>query len=418
MSSKREYILYLGHYLDEAIAAERGLPGTNPAGSNRMRRLAAALGTCRKRVILVSPGISARLRWGKRLFFPARAHSTGRAPVLFASAIGLPWLGVMLEPLCLLVAAVTVCRRCHARAALVYNYSPALALSSALLKFFCGIPIILDLEDVASPWLQDFLQPRRFRPVHQIVCWLSMLVMLRLCDSVVAPTKRFAKFIPRGKSFRVVSGCVDEACPEEDVKAPAGLVRILYASSLEAEYGFCHLMEAAEILAREYPEEARKMEIEICGTGRDITFKERVAPLPHPLVTFHGFVSSSQYNLILGRAHLCLSLQLPNGRYAGVKTPSKVYEFLARGKAVLATELGDVLDIPSNAVKICAPFTAEQLARQLASAARDPAALWRQGQAAARYSAANLSLLAVGHRLCQAIRPFEPDANRSLAEHA
>ena len=92
----KDYILYIGNYLDENIVSERGLPTRNPAGSNRMLRLASSLQSSNKSTVIISPGISVRNKY-RKLFHAKKVSHCGTVPIVYSPAVGIPFIEVHLS---------------------------------------------------------------------------------------------------------------------------------------------------------------------------------------------------------------------------------------------------------------------------------------------------------------------------------
>lgn len=353
----RGRVLIVGQYVDQALATERALPSNSWAGSNRMRRLGSAIQAGGQRVTIVAPGAALRMARTCRLFYPVVVRRAGRASVVFARAVGFPLIGLICEPWLMIVSLYTLVRRRDVAAALIYNFSPGLLICALVLKRLWRIRIILDLEDVSIPRLSDWRRDSIARPWQQCVYWACMRSLLKACDGVIVPTRRFLVFVPDQTPSIVVSGCLEEsdlahvpALPDE------GPLRVLMAGKLDRENGFDTFVSAAELLSG--TEKGGKYEFHACGSSRAGTLKSGA-------VRFHGSLPSTEYRRLLGMMDVCVVLQRQEGRWAGLKTPSKIYEFLGAGKVVVATDAGDYAEIVAPFLRVCAAADSETLRRIL-----------------------------------------------------
>jgi len=401
------YIFYIGGYLDESIVAERGLPTHNKAGSNRMCRLAEAIRTCGQRILIISPAVTMRMRWMGQLVHPFRVHTTGKVPVLFCAALGLPVVGMLLELFFLLSALVSAARRRRVAAVLIYNFSPTLLLVALWVRLLWRVPIVNNVEDISVPKWVDWLPGSRARPVQQLVFAVCMVVIIRLSDRIIIPTRRFTSFIPRGKPYIVIPGCMP-SCVQVSEPAPGGEtghlpIQLLYAGKVEFEHGIQHLLRAMSLLSQDGTA-ASALRVHICGTGSKVQWVLDYLPKLKGLdIQFHGFVSDKEYQHLLSQVDVCFVLQDPAGRYAAYKTPSKAYEYLGYGKMVIATDVGDLTLLPPEVITICYHLNERGLYTEIAAIANDPERPRRQGKAAQRYAQEHFAYPQVGPRICDFI---------------
>lgn len=384
-------ILVLGQYVDEPINIERALPSPGWAGSNRMRRLASAMKMSGQRVTIVAPGTALRMRRTKRLLHHHRVRRAGRVSVVFARAVGLPVLGLLLEPLFLAAAIGTLARKREVKVAMVYNFSPGLLICALLLKAVWHVSIVLDLEDVYIPRLSDWRRASPARPWQQLVYWMCMRGLLEVCDRVIVPTRRFLRFVPKRKPSLIVTGCLDvEETPRAKPRVGNGPLRVLMAGKLDQENGFDMFVAAAESL--QIAQDGREFEFHACGSATPDT-RQLTA------VQFHGALSATDYRHLLGTMDVCVVLQKPEGRWAGLKTPSKVYEFLGAGKIVVATDAGDYVDLTGPFLRLCKQVDVETLSAILREirASRELLSSW--SQQASCFALSTFSAVAVGQRL-------------------
>lgn len=390
-------VLYLGSFLDEAIVAERGLRSHNAAGSNRMQRLSQALRRAGFRPILLSPATSLRaVRKGGPWLHPARVRRRGGMAVVHAPALNVIGLNMLTAPFFQL-AVMRRIRRRPLKGGIVYNFSPGLVLLTAWLAMTSGLRIVNNVEDVSVPVLSDWSRGSEARPVQQLVFWLCMHLVARMSDAYLVPTRRFLSYLPRKTSVEVVTGCIDIPSQADDVPAPPPL-RVLYAGKVEREHGIVQFVEALEMLDRTGA--ATRLRADISGAGPMSDWVAgRLATLRSLPVTQHGFVSRAEYAELLGAAHVCVVLQDPDGRYADFKTPSKIYEFLGHGKAVITTPVGDVGELPRDALVLLGDLSAKEIAAHLDRLATGPERVAELQHNAGTHAVEAFSYETVGRRL-------------------
>lgn len=391
-------ILYLGSFLDEAIVAERGLRAHNAAGSNRMLRLSQALRRTGFRPILLSPATSLRaVRQGGPLIHPGRVRRHNGTAVVYAPAINILGLN-MLTTLVFQVALLLRLMRRPVAGAVVYNFSPGLVVQTALLALRRGFRVINNIEDVSIPSLSDWRRKTEARPVQQLVFFACMALIARMSDAYLVPTKRFLSHLPR-KTAAVITGCIEIPPTSADMPASPP-IRVLYAGKIEREHGIVHFVEALAQL--DATPEAGEFVADISGAGPMSDWvTKRIADIKTLRVTQHGFIAKHAYQQLLNQAHVCVALQDPKGRYAEFKTPSKIYEFLGYGKAVIATDVGDIGEIPDAALCRLKTLSAKEIGDQLMAFASNPQTLPALQSAARHHATATYALEQVGTRLHQ-----------------
>lgn len=399
---QRGRVLYLGSFLDEAIVAERGLRSHNAAGSNRMARLARALRSAGFRPILLSPATSLRARRkGGPLLHPARVRRSGGVVMIHAPALNVIGLNILTAPLFQLAVMRRILRRPLA-GSVVYNFSPGLVLLTAWLAVMSSARIVNNIEDISVPRLSDWSRKTEARPVQQLLFWLCMHLVARMSDAYLVPTQRFLSYLPRKRAVEVVTGCIDIPPRADDFALPPPL-RVLYAGKIEREHGIVQFVEVLEAL--DVTPAAARLEADISGAGPMSDWVAgRLGRLTRIVARQHGFVTSAQYAALLGQAHVCVVLQDPEGRYAEFKTPSKIYEFLGHGKAVVATRVGDISELPADTLIVLDGLSAAEIADHLDRLAAAPGQVVDLQRNAAEHAAAAFSYETVGGRLVRLLK--------------
>lgn len=389
-------IVYIGGFLDEAITAERGLPSHNAAGSNRMARLSQALRAGGYRPVILSPAASLRMKTHGALFHPTRLHKHKGAPALFAAVIGIFGINVLSSFVCQFLCLRKILKSNKVCGAVIYNFNPSLVMLSGYLKWVCRVPILNNVEDVSVPTLKDWHPRTEARPVQQIIFSVCMKLVARMCDAYVVPTRRFLDYLPGNTLSAVVTGCISGAGSSKgDPLGQEERLSVLYAGKVEREHGIVAFIDALRRL--DAMAVSARLKVDISGTGTMADWvREQIGGLRDIEATYHGFVSSADYARLLRRAQVCVALQNPTGRYSDFKTPSKVYEFLGRGKAVIATDVGDIRDMPEGTILVIDRLDAGAIAASLQWLCADPARTAALQSAAQQHADQYFSYAAVG----------------------
>lgn len=370
-------IVYLGQYVSEKVCACRGLPTLNAAGTNRMQRIAEALLDAGEKCWILSVGSAARLGWKGRLLHRAHVERRQGVPILFVSALGIPFLSVLWAQIAVVIALFELRRRCKITGLIVYNFHLVDLVVACVGRFIFKVPVLLDLEDVSIPKWNDLSRDSEAYAFQQLRFWPLMKATILTCHAIFAPTRRFRKVIPSAKPFEVISGCM--RVPPRRIEKQSGTtplisetnpLTILYSGKIEFEYGVNVLAEAIRLL--DASPEGKNFMFHICGSGGKLPWlREILTPIQQVRINIHGFVSNQEFFQILESAEICVVLQDPKGRYAQYKTPSKGYEAMCSGKALLVSEIGDFTDVPNDVCLKVVPYTAEQLAKLISELTRE-----------------------------------------------
>lgn len=390
-------ILYLGSYLDEDIVRERGLPSQNAAGSNRMLRISRALSAAGCRPVILSAATSLRSHGSRRLLHPARVRRNGKVVVVFAPALNLWGLNILTTFFFQLGAMVSILARRRHLGVIVYNFNISLIALSAIIKAFYRIPVLQNVEDVSKSRLSDWLPGAEARPLQQIVFAFCMKSIATMVDGYIVPTSRFLAYLPRKKRNLLVTGCIDvQTNFEPPVKGRQ--IQLLFAGKIEREHGALVLAEALSILDGVL--EPGRLTVNVTGAGSMSNIvREQIYGFINIAAEFHGFTTAAQYQKLLKAADICVALQDPEGRYADFKTPSKVYEFLGFGKAVISTRVGDISELPEGTVRLLPFLTADELSKTLQEMLSSEARIEYMKQSAHAFALANFSYASVGFKI-------------------
>lgn len=392
-------VLYLGGYVDEAIVRERGLRSHNVAGSNRMQRLGQAIAAAGFRPVLLSPATSLHARTRGPILLPVRVHRAGTIPAVFAAMINFPGLNVLAAPLMQFLVLRALLLKGDVAAAVIYNFNPSLVLLAAYMKYVWGLKLLQNMEDISEPKLCDWLPKSETRPVQQIIYWMCQYLLARMANTFVVPTRRFLEYLPQNSTSTVVTGCI--AVDSEAASHIAAPLRVLFAGKVEREHGIHILLKALQ--KYDQLKDANEIEVEITGTGdMALWVEQELKTLRYVKAHYHGFTSTQAYRELLESADVCLALQDPQGRHASFKTPSKVYEFLGYGKAVIATDVGDIAELSDDILIVLPALTTDALVAALERLAVDPNETIALGKRARAHAERHYSYEAVGavlHRL-------------------
>jgi glycosyltransferase involved in cell wall biosynthesis len=394
-------VLLIGNYVDEEIHQQRALPCKNAAESNRIFRLAMAFRSAGEKAFIASPATAMRVGWTGKWWHRGAMRRTKGIPIAYSGNIGLPFATVLTAPFSLLLKVMALGRGSELKMVLLYNYDPPTILAGLFCKLVFGTHVILDIEDICKPTFADWIGRGDARPVQQLIGRMLMELGRSMCDRVMIPSRRFVPEANITGDYLVVSGCLSVSAHRDlsgrDATKP---IQLLVSGTLDEEQGVYLVLEAIRILAAARTG-GRPMRFHLCGFADD---ESRLTTLVTGIaeggmdITYHGSLSARDFKELLWETDVCVAMQQTQGRHSARKTPSKVYEYLAHGKIVIATDVGDFRDIPSEVITLC-EYNAVELAEKLRGISENWIEWEPRGERAAAYAAAEYSFASVGRRI-------------------
>lgn len=355
--------IILGNYIDFNIKTKRGLPSFNPAGSNRMLRLAQSLSAVGEEVVIVSPACALSMKW-TGVFFHKRLKVTFKnIKIHYCMSIGLPIVGMLFEQIIILLTIWNFYRKTKVRTLIVYCYYPSSVWASLFAKYVLGMTIIEDLEDICVPRISDWRKRSEANPMQQIVGWFLMKTMLLISDSVIIPTSNFFPFLTRTNDVKLISGCIEVPVLDEmQLKiSEMNSIRVLFSGALENENGVSLLIDFLKMVDGD-EELSDQFIFDISGHGsKSSLLQNEVGRFKNIQVYFYGFLAEEEYVNLLDMAKIALVLQNPVGRYSNYKIPSKGYEYMSNAKTIIVSDIGDFRQLPQEVLIMLNPYNAEAL---------------------------------------------------------
>lgn len=362
---KQDCCIYYGAAITDRTIRERGLPLSNPATTKRMLRIASSFRAAGERCAILSPAIMPRIRttWN---CLPRIAQRVSDVPILSIAQFGVRFIGYMLTPFTAIAAAIRLKRRHRIKTVVQYCYFPDAFLFSLWCKIAYRSKVVLDLEDICRPRLSDWRRGSETRPILQLWGAVLMRFSIWLADIVIVPTKKFATVVPSRKCC-VITGC-QKVLPAQLDTGHHERLTLLYSGGITAENGIEVLIEALRML----DDSPRKFAVKICGAGAKRDWVEQqTKSLRNIEVEMLGFLDNKSFESLYSTVDICFALQNPNGRHGFFKTPSKGYEALCSGKALIVSDIGDFHELPDDICFHLRPYSAGTLAGILAGLTRE-----------------------------------------------
>jgi hypothetical protein len=368
---KKDCVIYYGPAITDKVWRERELPTINAPGSNRMMRLAPALQRGERRCFLVSPGIFPNILSKRGLFKPVLERHGGVC-VFTVAQLRKRWLGFLLAPITAIRAAKRISQRHRIVEVVHYNFTPDGIMLSLWCKLMYRSKIVVDLEDINIPRWSDLLSAKRTRPIHQIAYWMARKISVFFSDAVIVPTRRFQAVIPRRKQVLIVSGCQPvkttiETQSDNTLSISGKPIQMLLSGGTNPEYGATVIAEAVEEMARKQLIPKERLELIVSGKDRDDWLRNRLSQYNVIDMRFTGFLKTEAFRSMYKDVDLCFALMNPQGREGQFKTPSKGYEAICSGKALIVSDVGDFDLLPDTVCIHLKEYNGSTLARILSS---------------------------------------------------
>jgi glycosyltransferase involved in cell wall biosynthesis len=121
-------------------------------------------------------------------------------------------------------------------------------------------------------------------------------------------------------------------------KEEDGIIRLFYGGTFGSKDGLHYLLEAVDTLSAT----GFRFKLILSGKGEQADMESIMGNLKHPeLVDYKGFLTTEAYFTLLNSVDICCMTR-NNSAYANAGFPFKLGEFLAAGKIIIASRIGDV----------------------------------------------------------------------------
>ena len=356
---RKSCTLYYSATITNRVWRERKLALLNPATTKRTLRVAEALQFEGKRCFVISPGILPRTGGGK--YFKPVLERLGCVPVVTLAQLASKFVGYMLTPFTAIGAARRISRKRRIENVIQYCYFPDAVVFSLWCKLAYGSRVVLDLEDICKPRMQDWRADSETKPFLQLWGWCLMKLSVFAANRVIIPSQKFADFVPEHKII-LLPGC-QQVSPIKIEARKDDKINVLMSGGITYENGMGILVDALRLVDKP----GTNFRLWICGGGKVDWLAEQVGQLTNVEVKVYGFLDNAAFSAMYRQVDVCLALQNPNGRHARFKSPSKGFEAICSGKALIVSDIGDFGRLPDSVCFHLRPYAAEKLADILAS---------------------------------------------------
>jgi glycosyltransferase involved in cell wall biosynthesis len=277
-------------------------------------------------------------------------------------------------------------------------------------------PFVFEVRDL---WPRSIVEVGALPKAHPVIRGLEQLELLlyRRADRIVVVTESFtdeiaALGIPREK-LHVVTNGVDLELFKPSDKAAARAALGLPAEGLIASYvgthGMAHglgtAVEAARLLQARAPEGAPRVTILLVGEGAEkAKLKAQAAALGLTNLLFWDQRPREQVAQVLAASDVCL-VMLKDAPLFRTVIPSKIFECMGAGRAILSTVQGESQRIleAAGAGLFSPPEDAPALAAALEALARDPGKLAAMGMSGRAHVEKHYSRPALARRYLEEV---------------
>jgi colanic acid biosynthesis glycosyl transferase WcaI len=283
------------------------------------------------------------------------------------------------------------------------------ALAGLWLSFLKRVPFVFEVRDI---WPQSIVEVGALRAgslAVRILEWLERL-LYRRADLIVPVTESFVADIA-GKGgdrakMRVITNGVDlelfQPGSRPEARAELGLPAGMVATYI-GTHGMAHGLDLVLDAAR--TAEGRGMTFLLVGEGAEkAALKDRARRLELGNVLFWDQQPRERVARIVAASDACLVLLRDRPLFRTV-IPSKMFEFMGAGRAMVSTVDGEARDIleRAGAGLFVPPERPEALVEALAALAADPRRAEAMGQSGRRYVEAHYSRPALAGRYAEAL---------------
>lgn len=337
--------LVVGNFIDDIIKKTRGLPSSNPAGSNRMSNIAGAVSIFNNRTLILSSGSAAKIQFNKNWIHPIKIQRKDNTIVIYAPALSIPYLSIFFEPISVSILFIKLYQKYRFEIVFIYCYYPSTILVG-LIGRILRLKIVEDLQDIVRPKFSDFKNNGILFAAQQTIGYILMQISLVVSDVILIPTNKFKKALFSNKYLKI-DGCFDS-----NVIAPhfyeIDKINILYSGLINEENGrnlFLNTLNNLNNLPK------CNIEFHVSGSvENEEDFKVKLKSFSNLTIKYYGYLDNLKYIELLKSIDVCLVLQNPCGRNSFAKTPSKGFEYMYNGKVVICSNVGDFSEIPDDCI--------------------------------------------------------------------
>ena len=237
---------------------------------------------------------------------------------------------------------------------LFYNYKPETAITALFCKIFLNINIIVDYED-------GYFSLKSISSVKRTIFNLTEKIVSRFISSAILVNSKLTERVGNKKCF-VVRGIINDkilARVNSKIKKKNEKPVIMYSGGLDEERGVKVLLDSLKYIKEDF-------KLIISGSG---PLSDYVEKYPDKRIEYVGFIEN--YNLVIDmliNSDILVNPQLSNIDFGIASFPSKVYEYLSTGNAIVSSDVADIEEYFEGCIYIYRDNSPELLAKQVQAA--------------------------------------------------
>ncbi len=292
---------------------------------------------------------------------------------------------------------------------IIYNYQQVDIKNLIFLIYAksIGYKIILDLVEEYH-FLDHF--PNFFNKVKLRSTGFLLKLSPHIADAVLAiSTHLFTKLneICKGKIPVYLIPITVDLMRFNTIEEPLdkGIFKIFYGGSFGKKDGLEYLIDAFDRVSESFD----NLQLIFTGKGSE-TDSARLDKLINSSkfkdkIIHKGFLASDQYYATLNECDIFCMTRV-NSSFANAGFPFKLGEFLASGKAVIATRIGDIPNYLTNNVNalLIKPESVDDLANALLTLLNDPSKIYQIGAQGKKIVAEHFDSAVVSKKLLQILK--------------
>jgi glycosyltransferase involved in cell wall biosynthesis len=295
---------------------------------------------------------------------------------------GAPVSVYLREYLSFLVRAAWALTRSHRRRryrAVQVHSLPDFLVFAALPLRLVGVPVVLDLHEAMPEFFRQRF-PAADRPLAYRLLRLQERLSIAFATAVLTVNEALAARLVdlgvRSGKVRVVPNRpslrrFDPLASPARVFAEDGVVRIVYAGALTPMYELDVVVDAIAELRTRRPDLVVELDVYGRGDAAESLEERAVAAGLSERVRFHGRIPLEDVPAAIAAADIGVAPTRRN-RFTDISLSTKIYEYAAMGKPVIATRLPLVeAAFPAGTVYVYEPGDVSSLAEAIARVADD-----------------------------------------------
>lgn len=230
----------------------------------------------------------------------------------------------------------------------VYCY-PNVITPSVVAQFMDDTRVVFDIRADPFEQQEEFHTERNqtIPPIKQVLLMINRILFewtLNRSDLVVTLSDDLAAKIQENyrvdlDSIEIVPSGVDVDEFKPVGSRPGNQLSLVYVGTINELRGLDTIVEAVSILNQETQS---KIRVCLIGGGNDAYISELLSSFektaPDVMVKYHGYVDHNDVPQVAGENDVAISL-MPGLESYEVSSPAKIYEYLALGLPVIATDI-------------------------------------------------------------------------------